>query len=297
MKQCTNPPLVTTQWLEQNLDNDKLILLDASMEKVVGKSPIIYDTFSCIPGAKKLDLENELCDLTSNQTHAFPTAQQFIEITSGLGISQESLVVIYDNQGIYSSPRAWWIFKVMGFINVYVLNGGLPQWLAEGRATAHRFSPSDRADSTLADSVINSVINRPCQLRLEVQDTWVCESSYLLDKLSDKQVSIFDARGAARFSGTAPEPREGVRSGHIPNSVNLPFSQVLDGHCLKSTEELQRVFTGLANEQDIQRIFSCGSGITACILILASVEAGYQRNVLYDGSWAEWGSDSKLPIE
>ncbi|WP_041420333.1 sulfurtransferase [Shewanella violacea] len=281
-------PLVTGQWLEQYLNNDKLILLDASMEKVVGKSPLLYDTFSCIPGAKKLDLENELCDLTSSQTHAFPTAEQFVEIISGLGITQASQVVIYDNQGIYSSPRAWWIFKVMGFDNVYVLDGGLPQWLAEGRATADCFSSTALADSMIAPGR---------EFEANVQDTWVCDSAYLLDKLSDKHLSILDARGAKRFSGEAAEPREGVRSGHIPKSVNLPFSQVLDGHCLKTTEALRQIFAGLTNEQDTQRIFSCGSGITACILILASVEAGYQHNVLYDGSWAQWGRDHKLPIE
>lgn len=288
MTQMITSPLVTAQWLERHLDNDRLIVLDASMEKVVGKPQILYDTFSCIVGAKKLDLENELCDLTSKQIHAFPTAAQFIEITSELGITQTSQVVIYDNQGIYSSPRAWWIFKVMGFDHVYVLDGGLPQWLAEGRVTANRFSPSDLADSVLESGT---------ELKVNVQDTWVCDSTYLLNKLSDKDISIFDARGAKRFSGQAPEPREGVRSGHIPNSVNLPFSQVLDGHGLKTAEELQQIFAGLANEQDTQRIFSCGSGITACILILASVEAGYHHNVLYDGSWAQWGRDHQLPIE
>ncbi|MPY26269.1 sulfurtransferase [Shewanella sp. YLB-07] len=293
MKQTITSPLVTAQWLEQHLDNDNLIVLDASMEKVVGKSPILYDTFSCIPGTKKLDLENELCDLTSNQTHAFPTTAQFIEITSELGITQTSQVVIYDNQGIYSSPRAWWIFKVMGFDHVYVLDGGLPQWLADNRVTAERFSSSTLVDSASVDSIIKS----GCELKVNVQDAWVCDSTYLLDKLSDKETSIFDARGAGRFSGQAPEPREGVRSGHIPNSVNLPFSQVLAGHGLKTAEELQQIFAGLANEQDTQRVFSCGSGITACILILASVEAGYHHNVLYDGSWAQWGRDHKLPIE
>ncbi|QFU25277.1 sulfurtransferase [Shewanella eurypsychrophilus] len=286
-------PLVTTEWLEQNLSHDKLILLDASMEKVVGKSPILYDTLACIPGAQKLDLENVLCDLSASMTHAFPTAEQFWDVISTLGITSNSHIVIYDNQGIYSSPRAWWIFRVMGFDNVYVLNGGLPQWLDEGRVTANHYSASILA---------NPVLDRDSELMIHMQDA-VCDSAYLLDNLSNKEMSIFDARGASRFSGQAPEPRAGVRSGHIPNSINLPFSKVLDGHCLKIPEQLSELFTEITvKEKDnplagSERIFSCGSGITACILILASVATGHHNNVLYDGSWADWGSDHKLPVE
>lgn len=292
MTLTSKSPIVTTHWLEQNLDNERVVVLDASMEKVVGKTPIKYDTFSCIPGALKIDLEKELCDLSSTQVHAFPTREQFELIVSVLGINKDSLVVIYDNQGIYSSPRAWWIFQAMGYDNAFVLDGGLPQWLAEGRQRASFYKQA----ATLPSLNKNESLVDVCSDK-------VCDSSYVLEKVAEKNVSIYDARGAARFLGQAPEPRAGIRSGHIPNATNLPFSKVLNGHCLKTPAEIKVLFTEVnattchSPSAQTERIFSCGSGITACILILASVTAGHDNNVLYDGSWADWGSNHTLPIE
>ena len=128
-----NSPLVTTDWLETNLNLEQLILVDVSMSKVVGKKAIEYEMLLYIPNSRRLDLESSLCDLNSSQTHAFPTEEQFTAVAQRLGINSESIVVFYDNQGIYSAPRAWWIFQVMGFKNVFVLDGGLPQWLLENR--------------------------------------------------------------------------------------------------------------------------------------------------------------------
>ncbi|WP_076409500.1 sulfurtransferase [Shewanella sp. UCD-KL12] len=292
MTLTSKSPIVTTQWLEQNLDNERVILLDASMEKVVGKTPIEYDSLSCIPGAMKIDLEKELCDLSSTQVHAFPTREKFELIVSVLGIKKDSLVVIYDNQGIYSSPRAWWIFQVMGFENTLVLDGGLPQWLAEGRETTSHYK------QTAPLPLLNNK-----ESPVDLCSDKVCDSRYVLEKMADKNISIYDARGAARFLGQAAEPRAGIRSGHIPNATNLPFAKVLHGHCLKTPVDLRALFTEVtaidSNNPIAQteRIFSCGSGITACILILASVTAGHDNNVLYDGSWADWGSNHRLPIE
>ncbi|MGZ0787871.1 rhodanese-like domain-containing protein, partial [Pseudomonas saponiphila] len=132
-------PLVSTQWLEAHLTDPHLVLLDASMETVIGKEPLVYDEPICIPRSRRFDLENVFCDKTSTQIHALPTFEQFIQEIAQLGIEVDSVIVIYDNQGIYSSPRAWWTFKVMGFNRVYVLDGGLPQCIEEDRITSSRY--------------------------------------------------------------------------------------------------------------------------------------------------------------
>ena len=275
-------PLVSTAWLEANLFDANVIVLDASMDTVIGKEPIVYDKFVAIPRAHKFDLENVFCDLSSPQTHAMPTVEQFYQGIAHLGIDVDSTVVIYDNQGIYSSPRAWWMFKLMGFDRVFVLDGGLPQWLSEERMTVDVY----HQDESLLQG----------DFQAEYQDGLVCDMTYILSRFDANDVQVFDARGAARFNGEVAEPRENVRSGHIPGSINLPFAQVLDGYKLKEVEALQELFEEQDNEQTFERIFSCGSGITACILILASMASGHVKAVLYDGSWAEWGSHQQMPI-
>ncbi|MCH1928617.1 sulfurtransferase [Shewanella sp. A25] len=281
-------PLVSTQWLEDHLNDTHLVLLDASMKTVIGKEPIVYDESVCIPRSRRFDLEQDFCDLSSSQIHAMPTLAQFIVGISQLGITPESLVVIYDNQGIYSAPRAWWMFKVMGFHRVYVLDGGLPLWMEEDRVISSRYQ-EEGIDFGLSD------IDALAEV-LSYQDELVCDAKTVLSKIDDTNTAIIDARGRGRFLGQVAEPRPGIRSGHIPGSMNLPFVEVLKGYSIKSSSELQAIFQWLTGNKT-QRVFSCGSGITACILILASVAAGHSNAVLYDGSWADWGSRTDLPIE
>ena len=278
-------PLVTTDWLQENLDNERLVLIDASMATVIGKEPIVYDHPVWIPGSFQIDLEGTLCNTESSQLHAFPTEEQFTQEVRRLGITPESRVVLYDNQGIYSAPRAWWILRSMGLEQVFVLDGGLPQWLAEGRKTVSAPINSAASDGNMAGLL------DPERVR---------DSAFVLQHLDDERVSVIDARSRARFLAQAPEPRPGVRGGHIPNSLSLPFTEVLDGYRFKPVSELEAKFrhlgTNLQPGDGHQLVFSCGSGITACIILLAAELAGYDQLSLYDGSWADWGSDDSLPV-
>ena len=284
-------PLVTTAWLEDNLQNKHVIILDASMAKVAGKKPIEYHQPTYIPKSKRFDLEKIFCNLASSQTNAFPTQTQFSQAAQKLGINTDSIVVLYDNQGLYSSPRAWWIFQTMGFNNAVVLDGGLPQWLLENRTTVSELVSENSEQNGGEQGNISGVY----------QEKLVCDSSYILDNMTRDNLAIIDARSATRFASTDDEPRTSVRSGHIPSSLNLPFAEILTGHCFKSSAQLTAIYSNLLanqnNEKNSEIIFTCGSGITACIIILAAKIAGYKNTVLYDGSWSDWGSNDALPIE
>jgi len=270
--------LVSTSWLNNHISHPDIVILDASMEKVVGKEPLTYDSPTFIPNAKKLNLETDFCDLTAKLSHTMPTAGLFRATCKKLGIGPTSQVVIYDNQGMYSAPRAWWTFRLMGFESVYVLNGGLPQWQKEGFAVVDTVSTGN-TDQTVS---------------VNLHKDKICDSKHVFACLAKTDTNILDARSFQRFAGKAPEPRSGVRSGHIPGSLSLPFANVLNEFKMKPAAELKKIFKPLANTQ---HIFSCGSGITACILILAAYEAQLENLCLYDGSWSDWGSDDSLPLE
>ncbi|GEA50973.1 sulfurtransferase [Vibrio inusitatus NBRC 102082] len=275
-----NDELVDCQWLSEHLLDDNLVVLDAFMLKVVGKEPIEYPSFSTISGSRPFDIENDFCDNESTQLHALPTQTAFTEKVQKLGVNKHSTIVIFDNQGIYSAPRAWWTFKVMGFDNVKVLDGGLPEWIAQGYPTSSTYDETSIKGDFVA-----------CYNPVKVTDYQV-----LLDRLNDTSQLVIDARGSARFNAEVAEPRPGVRAGRIPHSVNLPFSSLMEGHRFKSKQAIEQLFISVGALDSRCLVFSCGSGITACILILAAHHIGLSETILYDGSWAEWGANEKLPL-
>lgn len=278
-----NYPLVSTQWLHNNKNNDNLFILDVSMSKVIGKEPIIYDKLKVIPNSYKVTIEHDLSDTTSCATHCFPTAEQVTTLADQLGFNLTSTLVIYDDQGVYSSPRAWWVFKSFGYENVFILDGGLPKWIAQGYAVAneHYVKPTKLTISNVS---------------LTKTPKAIATSECILLNLDSAVATVIDVRSEKRFLGITSEPRAGVRSGHIPKSINLPFALVLDSIEYKPAKDIEAQLAKIGCHNAMNIIFTCGSGITACIVLVAAILAGYTNVSLYDGSWAEWGSDASLPI-
>lgn len=278
-----NSPLVSTDWLSANVECSDLFILDVSMSKVIGKEPIVYEQLHTIPNSYKVSIENDLSDLNSSTTHSFPSEEQVQRLSEQLGFNLQSTLIIYDDQGVYSSPRAWWIFRSLGYDNVFILDGGLPKWLAEARPIENKHRLISKNFTKL-----NNI--------LQCQSTAVTTSGMLLLNIETQKSTVIDVRSQDRFLGLAAEPRAGVRSGHIPKSINLPFALVLESIEYKSANELKVLFDKFGFNHDTCLIFSCGSGITACIVLVAAIIAGFDNVSLYDGSWAEWGSDESLPI-
>lgn len=277
----TDNLMVNVDWLAEHLNDENLVLLDASMQKVVGRPAIEYDQPIYIPCSLRFDLETLFVNPDSNLPHTLPDEIRFTRLAQELGIHNDSHLVIYDNQGIYSSPRAWWMFRVMGHARVSILNGGLPAWLKAGYTTQMQSSePSEKG------------CFQAC-----LQPEWISSTEEVLKSLDNPHTHIIDARSAARFSGEAPEPRPGLRSGHIPGSFNLPFLDIMQDNGYQPIEMMTQSFSKLPINTDSRLIFSCGSGITACILLLAAAQVGYSNLSVYDGSWSEWGADRNLPLE
>ena len=272
-------PLVTVHWLSENLDIPNLIILDASVKNNVSGLKATFPDLQ-IKGARHFDMETVFFDKKNPIPNMMPSPEVFTSECQKLGIHKNSIIVVYDNLGIYTSPRAWWMFKAMGHPYISVLDGGLDAWKRAGLP---------------CEETIEKKFKRG-DFEAHYQVDLVRDSNYILNNLNSDELKILDARSEQRFKGSIPEPREHMASGHIPNSLNLPYNKVLKNGKMKSKSELKKVFSKFNNE-DEELIFSCGSGVTACIILLASELVISNQKSLYDGSWSEWGQLHKFPVE
>lgn len=285
-----NSPLKTVEWLTKNLsktrDPGKLVILDASWHLPdSGRDALAEYREAHIPGARFFDI-NTIVDPLSDQPHTLPKARDFAAAVKLLGINNGSKIVVYDNSDFRTAARAWWMFRAMGHKNVYVLDGGFQLWRAKKLRTQRGGFKTDKS-VYYADYNENLYLTRDdilANIDLSVKDK--------------AKRQIVDARAEGRYMGTAPEPRTGLRSGHIPGALNLPFSQLYseNGTLLPDAALAERIKTaGIDLGKPIGT--SCGSGVTACSLALAFAKLGKWDTAIYDGSWSEWGADADLPIE
>lgn len=273
--------LVSTEWLAAHLNDPDLRILDASwyLPDAGRDARAEYDA-AHIPNARFFDIE-EVSDHRSDLPHMAPPVEKFMSRMRAMGVGDGHQVVVYDGAGLFSAARVWWLFRLMGKSDVAVLDGGLPKWLAEGRAV-------EDMPPVLRERHIT--VQRQAHLVRDVSQVAAAV------KLRDWQ--IVDARSAERFRGDAPEPREGLRAGHIPGALNLHYARLLrdDGTMLRGAA-LRAAFEEAGVDLDRPVITSCGSGVTAAVLSLALEVLGHRDHALYDGSWAEWGMFPELQVE
>jgi thiosulfate/3-mercaptopyruvate sulfurtransferase len=274
-------PVVSVRWLQEHIASPGLVILDASWYLPSDKRDCRAEFEKAhIPGALFFDID-ALVDSSSDLPHMLPPPDEFTTAMRKLGLNGDDRVVVYDSAGLFSAPRAWWMLRLFGHRDVVVLDGGLPKWFAEGRATED-VAPVARERHFTA--------RRNAALVRDVTQMAMAA------KLGAEQ--IVDARSAPRFRGEAPEPRAGLRSGHIPGAVNLPYGALLNpDSTLKDPDALRAAFVAAGVDLSKPVVSSCGSGITACVLDLALERIGHRRHAVYDGSWAEWGMYRDLKVE
>jgi len=231
-----------------------------------------------IPGAVFFDID-AIADHTSDLPHMLPTPEAFAAAIGALGLGDGMRAIVYDSVGLFSAPRLWWTLKAFGVDDVAILAGGLPAWIAAGQPVE-----TGPAQPT------------PAHFTPRYDPGLVADAARVHAALATGAAQVVDARSAERFRGAAPEPRPGLRSGHMPGARNLPFQNVVENGRLKNSASLEAVFAAAGIDLNRQMIATCGSGLTACILSLAHAATGRGPATVYDGSWSEWGARTELPV-
>lgn len=277
----TDDPLVSTDWLASHLNDPKIKIIDATF-KMPGILPLPKDDYlaSHLPGAVFFDVD-AVSDHSNPLPHMLPSAEQFGRDVGGLGIGNDDTVVVYDPGGWVAAPRVWWMFLSFGHPNVRILNGGLKKWRAEGRKVEN-----------------GQVTPQPATFKATFDPRYTRNVQQMVDNLESRAEQVLDARANERYQGKVPEPRPGLRSGHIPGSVSVPYNQLFDAStgAMKPLDELRAVFVGTGVKLDAPIVTSCGSGVSALVLTLALYRLGVRGSALYDGSWSEWGMQGGPPV-
>jgi thiosulfate/3-mercaptopyruvate sulfurtransferase len=273
-------PLVTTAWLADRLGSSEIAVVDATWF-MPGDGKLGVDAYAAghIPGAVHFDIDG-IADPSTDLPHMLPTPDAFAEAAGGLGLRRDLTIVVYDGQGIFSAPRVWWTLRTMGFPNVFVLDGGLKAWNAEGR-------PLETVAPHPAPTTIEPAFDPSLVRDLESVRT----------SLGAHDAQLIDARPAARFRGDVAEPRAGLRGGHMPGALSVPFAGLLnpDG-TMKAGDELRAAFQAAGVDLERPMVTTCGSGVSAAVLALALARLGRDDVAVYDGSWTEWGGRADTPI-
>lgn len=274
-------PLVTPIWLAGVLNDPDTVVLDATLPPVGVTPPV--DTHARyiarhISGAAFFDID-KLSDRSTTLPHMMPTPEDFSRSMSVLGVSDQMTIVIYEQEGVFSAPRAWWMLRTFGVRRVYILDGGLRAWVEAGFPT---------------DSV--SVDRAPAKFDAKLDHDAVKDFAQI-QRMIAGHAQILDARSTGRFTGASPEPRPGIRSGHMPGATSLPFTELVEEGRLKTAEKLRQIFAAKGVDIAEPITTSCGSGVTAAVISLALEIAGAEHVSLYDGSWAEYAQHPEAVIE